>query len=125
VPLLLEPLNRYETNLINELGGALAFLETLQTRNIKLLCDLFHMNIEEESLAGSISMAKAHVGHVHFADSNRRAVGYGHTEIGPVVEALREIGYAGYLSAEVFPLPDPESAARQTIRSFQQHTGTP
>ena len=51
VPLLYEPLNRYETNLFNTLSEAAAFLETLKTRNVKLLADLFHMNIEETDLA--------------------------------------------------------------------------
>ena len=64
-------------------------------------------------------MFDRHIGHVHFADSNRRAAGMGHTDFGPVVAALREIGYAGYLSAEVLPLPDPEAAAKQTIESFR------
>lgn len=46
VPLLYEPLNRYETNLFNRTADAVAFLKTLRTKNVKLLCDLFHMNID-------------------------------------------------------------------------------
>ncbi|MFM8336344.1 MAG: TIM barrel protein, partial [Opitutaceae bacterium] len=60
--------------------------------------------------------------HVHFADSNRRAVGLGHTDFAPVIAALREIGYRGYLSAEVFALPDAPRAAEQTIASFRRVT---
>ena len=59
------------------------------------------------------------IGHVHFADSNRQAVGFGHTDAKQVIAALREIRYSGYLSAEIFPLPDPETAARQTISSIR------
>ncbi|MFM9166924.1 MAG: TIM barrel protein, partial [Verrucomicrobiota bacterium] len=62
-----------------------------------------------------------HVGHVHFADSDRRAVGFGHTDVAPVVAALREIGYEGYLSAEVLPLPDSEAASARTMQSFRAH----
>jgi len=120
VPLLLEPLNRYETNLINTVADGLALLETLQTKNVKLLCDLFHMNIEEVSVAGALREAGGNVGHVHFADSNRRAVGFGHTDMAPIVQALRDIGYAGYLAAEILPLPDSLTAARQTALAFKK-----
>jgi sugar phosphate isomerase/epimerase len=118
--LLYEPLNRYETNLTTSIVTANALLTALRTPGVKLLADLFHMNIEEESLAGAIQTAGPRIGHVHFADSNRRAAGMGHTDFGPVVAALREIGYAGYLSAEVLPLPDPLTAARKTIESFRK-----
>ena len=73
------------------------------------------------SVAGVLVAAGPHVGHVHFADSNRRAAGMGHTDFAPVVKALREIGYAGYLSAEVLPLPNSTAAAKQTIESFRRH----
>jgi sugar phosphate isomerase/epimerase len=58
------------------------------------------------------------VGHVHWADSNRQALGFGHTDPAPVVAALRRIGYEGHLSAEVFPLPTPRAAAERTIASL-------
>jgi sugar phosphate isomerase/epimerase len=58
---------------------------------------------------------------VHFADSNRRAIGLGHIDPKPIAAALRKMGYAGYLSAEIVPLPDAATAARQTIESFRHH----
>lgn len=119
VPFIYEPLNRYETNLFNRLGDAAGFLELHDLKNVVLLADLFHMNIEERDLAAAIREAGRHIGHVHFADSNRRAMGFGHTDAKAVIAALREIHYSGYLSAEIFPLPDPETAARQTISSIR------
>ena len=119
---LYEPLNRYETNLVNTLADGVKLLAGVE--NVKLLADLYHMNIEEANLPASIRATAGRVGHVHFADSNRRAAGMGHTDFGPVVAALRETGYTGYLSAEVLPLPDPVAAARQTIASFRQYAGT-
>jgi sugar phosphate isomerase/epimerase len=121
VPLLYEPLNRYETNLVNTVGGGDCLIHDFGLTNVRLLCDLFHMNIEEDDLAEELRKSGKNVGHVHFADSNRRAAGMGHTDFGPIVEALRDIGYNGYLSAEVLPLPDPIAAARQTIESFRKH----
>ncbi|HTI71077.1 MAG TPA: sugar phosphate isomerase/epimerase family protein [Candidatus Limnocylindria bacterium] len=119
-PLLYEPLNRYETNLFNTVESAVEFLRTLRTRNVKLLCDLFHMNIEEQDIAAALRLAGPLVGHVHFADSNRRAIGFGHTEMEPIASALRDIQYSGYVSAEVLPIPDSITAARQTIESFKR-----
>ena len=118
--LLLEPLNRYESNLFNTVAETLAFLDTLRTKNVKLLCDLFHMNLEEADIAAALRLAGPRLGHVHFADSNRRAIGLGHTDVAPIAAALKDIGYAGYVSAEVLPLPDAATAARQTMASFRQ-----
>ena len=119
VPFIYEPLNRYETNLFNRVGISARFLELHEIKNVVLLADLFHMNIEECDLPAAIREAGSHIGHVHFADSNRQAMGFGHTDATQVIAALREIGYSGYLSAEIFPLPDPETAARQTISSIR------
>jgi sugar phosphate isomerase/epimerase len=120
LPLFYEPLNRYETNLLNRTPEAAEWLRTLQTKNVRVLSDLFHMNIEETDLPAALREAGALVGHVHFADSNRRAIGFGHTEMAPIIAALREIEYGGYLSAEIVPLPDGANAARQTIDSFRR-----
>ena len=119
VPFIYEPLNRYETNLFNRLGDAAKFLEQHHLENVVLLADLFHMNLEECDLPAAILAAGKHIGHVHFADSNRQAMGFGHTDAQAVIAALREIDYSGYLSAEILPLPDPESAAKQTISSIR------
>lgn len=120
--LLYEPLNRYETDLFNRQADAAAFLRDRGIANVKLLCDLFHMNIEEADLAAAIGPLGDLVGHVHWADSNRRAMGLGHTAPGPIAAALRGIGFEGHLSAEVFPLPTPLDAARLTIESIRTAT---
>jgi sugar phosphate isomerase/epimerase len=119
--LIYEPLNRYETNLLNTLEAGSAFLEKSGLENIKLLADLFHMNIEETNLPESIKSYAKHIGHVHFADSNRKPMGFGHTEMKPIAESLKEVGYTGYVSAEAFPWPDPYAAAQQTIEAFKKH----
>ncbi|MCS7270119.1 MAG: sugar phosphate isomerase/epimerase, partial [Gemmataceae bacterium] len=115
VTVLYEPLNRYESNLIHTLADAALFIRAAGLRHVRLLADLFHMNIEEQFLAGAIRQAGSLIGHVHFSDSNRRAAGLGHTNFAPIIEALRAVGYTGYLSAEVLPIPDADTAARQAI----------
>ena len=120
VTLLYEHLNRYETNLLNRVEDAVPFIKPFNGR-VKLLADLFHMSIEEASIADALRHAGGHIGHVHFADSNRRPAGFGHTDFNSVFAALREIGYGGYVSAEAFPHPDSDTAAKQTIEAFRRY----
>ncbi|MDA8743072.1 sugar phosphate isomerase/epimerase [Rubripirellula amarantea] len=122
VPLIYEPLNRYETKQCCTVADGVALLESLSTDNVRLLCDLFHMNIEETDIAQALLSGGKWVGHIHFVDSNRRPVGLGHMNYTPIIAALREIGYDGYLCAEAFPYPDPHEAARQTKRAFDYWT---
>lgn len=123
VPLVYEPLNRYETNMVNSVEAGVQLLDSLATRNVVLLADLFHMNIEERDVAAALREGGARIGHVHFVDSNRRPAGFGHTDFGPVAAALREVGYAGFLSAEALPYPDSGQAAAATIEAFRRYFG--
>jgi sugar phosphate isomerase/epimerase len=119
-PLLYEPLNRYETNLANTVAGGLELVESPGCDNVKLLADLFHMNIEETDISQAIRAAGPRLGHVHFVDSNRRPAGCGHLDYGPIAAALKEIAYAGYASAEALPWPDSKAAAELTMKSFRR-----
>ncbi len=125
VPLLYEPLNRYETNLVNRVQQGKEFLSALATKNVKLLADLFHMNIEETEIATAIEQGRSAIGHVHFVDSNRRAAGLGHLDFAPIARSLASIGYDGFVSAEALPLPDPDAAAEATIRAFRRFFPVP
>jgi sugar phosphate isomerase/epimerase len=78
------------------------------------------MNIEEIDISSSISEHSDMLGHVHFADSNRKPIGYGHTNMNPISDCLKKINYQGYISAEAFAWPDPLTAAQQTIDSFRK-----
>ena len=121
VPLIYEPLNRYETNLITTIADGVELMKSLSTDNVKLLADLFHMNIEETNLADAIRAGKGHIGHLHFVDSNRRAAGWGHMDYAPIAAALKEIGYDKYASAEAFAYPDADAAAAQTIATYNEY----
>ncbi len=120
-PLLFEPLNRYETNFISTVDAGLDLLKKAGSDNGRLLCDLFHMNIEEQDIAASLRQAGKSLGHVHLADSNRRAAGGGHTDFAPIAKALRETGYNGFVSAEAMAGPGgPDEAAKMTIAAFRK-----
>ena len=118
---LLEPLNRYETDLCNTLYQGGELLTRVGGERLSLLADLFHMNIEETDIAAALSAAATQLGHLHFVDSNRRPAGRGHLSYAPIAAALRGAGYRGWASAEAFSYPDPEAAARQTIHSYRAY----
>ena len=106
--------------MVNTLAAGVTLLRSLSTKNVRLLADLFHMNIEEQDLAAALRAGAGFIGHVHFVDSNRRPAGMGHIDFAPIVQALREIGYDRFASAEALPYPDPDAAARQTIEAFRR-----
>lgn len=123
VVLIYEPLNRYETNLFNTIAEGVEVLGNLQTDNVRLLADLFHMNIEESNVADAIRAGGQHLAEIHFVDSNRWAAGYGHTDFEPIVAALKEIDFSGVLAVESFPKPDSMAAATKTIEAIKKFFG--
>lgn len=123
VRLVLEPVNRYESNLINTFEEALEVIQEVGSSHLGLLADTFHMNIEEPSIEGSLRAAGSLLWHVHIADSNRRAPGFGHLDFPSILRTLRELGYSGYLSAEILPFPDPHEASLQTVRYLKETVG--
>jgi sugar phosphate isomerase/epimerase len=124
VPLIYEPLNRYETNMCTSIETGAWILQGLSAKNVLLLADLFHMNIEEIDIAAALRAGKGCIGHVHFVDSNRRPAGMGHLDYYPIAQALVDIGYDRYASAEALPYPDSLAAAKQTIEAFRKHFRT-
>ncbi|HLE77879.1 MAG TPA: 5-keto-L-gluconate epimerase [bacterium] len=113
--ILIEPINRSETDYITTVGQALDLLDRAASEALGILADTFHMHIEEVSSTEALRRTGTRLGHVHVADSNRRAPGWGHLDFSDIVATLREMGYTRYLSVEIRPDPDPESAARQAI----------
>lgn len=121
VKIAFEPINRYETSLLNTIEDSLIFIEKIGSIKLGLLIDTFHMNIEEPSIEKSIQITKDRLFHFHYADSNRRYPGAGHLNFSSIISALYSIGYSGYLSGEHRSDQDPEHAVRQgflTIRNI-------
>lgn len=116
VRIFIEPINRYETSFLITVDDVLEFIQTVCVGDTcRVLLDTFHMNIEESSIEKSILHAGPRIGHVHVADSNRWHPGAGHIDFAAIVKTLRSTGYDGFLTAEILPKPDPESAARNNI----------
>ncbi len=114
ITLLVEAINRYETNFLNSAAETVKFIGEVGESNLKVLLDTFHMNIEEVDLPTAIRMTGKALGYLHFVDSNRQSPGQGHIDLLSVLKTLSEIGYQGVVSAEILPLPDDESAVQRT-----------
>jgi sugar phosphate isomerase/epimerase len=75
--------------------------------------DVFHMNIEDAHIGDALARHAKLVKYIHFADSNRLAPGQGHLDFNDVFQGLEKAGFDGWASIEIFPKPDPDTAARQ------------
>ncbi len=119
VRIAIEPINRYETTLVNTAAEGLAVLEQVGLPNLGLLLDTFHMNIEEPDIHESIRAAAPRLFHFHVADSNRWYPGAGHLDFPRIVATLREVGYDGYVSVEAMPMPDGDTCAVESIKAMR------
>ena len=98
-----EAVNRFETCLINTAREAIAYTEEINSPNIGVLLDTYHMNIEEDSLGDAIRLVGAdRLKNFHTGENNRRAPGRGHIDWDEVFGALAEIGYKGRIVSEPF-----------------------
>jgi D-psicose/D-tagatose/L-ribulose 3-epimerase len=103
-----EVVNRFEQFIMNTATEGIAFAERVGSPNCKILLDTFHMNIEEDSLRGSIIEAGDWLGHFHLGETNRRPPGRGRIPWPEIFGALREINYQGAVVMEPFLLPGGE-----------------
>ena len=120
---LLEPLNRYEDHMLNRLEGAVELCKAVGRDSIKVMGDLFHMNIEEDDPGKAIRRADGYLAHVHLADSNRAHPGAGHTDFAPIFGALGDVGFDGYLAMECAIRGEAETVLPQVTRSMRSLMG--
>jgi sugar phosphate isomerase/epimerase len=126
VPILLEPLNRYETHFLNRIGQAKDIIGELDSERFRILADFFHMNIEEEFIGSALIEGGTLIGYIHLADTNRLQPGAGHMDFGEGFTALRSIGYDGWLTVESGAKGEMEGAIRQAaelVRKLWKEVG--
>ncbi len=116
VELLVEPVNRYEVNFINNCTQGLELVRESGLRGVRLMPDTFHMNIEDTSFRDALLLARDFIGYIHVADSNRLAPGWGHIPFDEIFGVLGNIGYNDWVTVEILPEPDPDSAAQQAVQ---------
>ena len=109
--------------MLNRLEQAVELSKAVGRDSVRVMGDLFHMNIEEDDPAGSIRQTGDHLAHVHLADSNRAHPGAGHNDFASAFGALREIGFGGYLAMECGIRGDAETVLPQVVRYLRSLMG--
>jgi sugar phosphate isomerase/epimerase len=122
--LLIEPMHRYLTNIINTLDDGAEFIcmdkVFKDSDRVGILADTWHMNIEESDMITPFIRNSEYLSHLHFADSNRKAPGYGHIDFKSICAILDELKYDGYASFEVLPLPNPDRCAKDALEHLKK-----
>jgi D-psicose/D-tagatose/L-ribulose 3-epimerase len=111
VRLAFEPLNRFETDMVNIVDQGLALIEAVGCTAVGLHLDTFHMHLEEKGSAAAIRRAAAHIFHFHACENDRGVPGTGQVNWRGVAEALRDVDYQGAVVIESFT-PQVQSIAR-------------
>ena len=119
VNLLLEAINRYESNWFNTSKYTTDLINKFKIPNTLVHLDTFHMNIEETDMAEAIRYSGDKLGYLHLADNTRRYPGTGTIDFKKVVDALIDIDYKGFMSVECFQYPSGEEAARFAIKTMK------
>ncbi|NBZ87186.1 sugar phosphate isomerase/epimerase family protein [Stagnihabitans tardus] len=102
VEIVLEVVNRFETNLLNTTAQGLEYLDLVGRDDVRLHLDTFHMNIEEANPAAAIRLAGDRLGYFHIGESNRGYLGDGVIDFAAQFDALLDIGYARDMTFESF-----------------------
>jgi sugar phosphate isomerase/epimerase len=123
VTICIEPLSPAETDFINTAAEAIRFAEQFHSPNFKIILDVKAMCAETKPIPQIIRESSPHFAHFHANDKNLKGPGFGEVDFKPIAAALREVGYDGYVSVEVFKFEEgPEVIASQSIgylkRSF-------
>jgi len=108
--ILLEALNRYETHFLNRQVEAAEIAKRVGSPAVRIMCDLFHMNIEEPNTPETLRKVGPLCRHVHLADNTRTEPGSGSIDFRAAFQALKEIGFDGYMALEC-RLSDPDDPA--------------
>jgi len=102
VRLAIEPLNRFETDLVNTVDQGIVLVEEVGCKNVGLLLDTFHMNIEEKSIPDALRRAAKYIFEFHACSSDRGTPGEDHLPWPGIVTALDDVGYDGAVVIEAF-----------------------
>ena len=100
VGLLIEGINRYVANYLCSVSETLRYIEKINRRNVRIHIDTHQMNIEESNFVKAIVACAGRLGYVHFSDNNRACPGGGNIDFLPVLKALHEISYDGFIGIE-------------------------
>jgi len=121
IRIVLEPINVLQAAYIHTAQDGIAMVQRVNHANFGLMLDAYHMNIEDVDIYDSIRQAKPYLWFVHFTDNNRHWPGSAHLDFKKMVAVLEEIEYEGFVSLEILPWPDPDTAAKSSIHSLRRY----
>lgn len=125
VTICLEPLAPTETNFINTAAEAIEFVRPFGSERFKIILDVKAMCSESKPIPQIIRESWPHFAHFHANDRNLKGPGFGDVDFGPIAAALREVGYNGWVSVEVFRFDEgPEVIASRSIEYLRRVFGT-
>jgi sugar phosphate isomerase/epimerase len=120
VRLCMEPLAPVETDFINTCAEGTRLMDAVGHPAFVLHLDVKAMSSEPAPITELIRQYASRAGHFHANDPNMRGPGFGEVDFTPIFAALRDAGYDGWVSVEVFDYsPDPETVARQSVEYMQ------
>jgi D-psicose/D-tagatose/L-ribulose 3-epimerase len=137
VTLGIEAINRFETDLVNTAAQAVQMANDVNEKNIGVLLDTYHMNMEEKQIGGSLQKSKDKLVHLHCVENDRGVPGSGHIPWSEVFSSLKQMNYQGWLTLELFIQAnktvspdlaiwrdieaDPTEAARQGLQFLREN----
>jgi len=122
VTVCIEPLSYRLTNFVCKASEALKMVEEIDHPNFKMMLDVRSATDDEKPIPDLIRDSAPHLAHFHANDDNGKAPGTGNADYKSISDTLREIGYHGYLSVEVFDFkPDPKTIARESLKTLQRY----
>jgi sugar phosphate isomerase/epimerase len=120
--LLIEPVNRTESEYLHTLAHAASLCERVGRGSLGITCDFYHMEREEGDPPGAIRGAGAWIRHVHVAERARTEPGSGTLDFAPGFRALKDIGYAGMIELECRSLSGPAERVLPASAAFLRRT---
>jgi sugar phosphate isomerase/epimerase len=121
IVLCLEPLAAAETNFINSAAQAIHFAQQFNSPAMQIVLDVKAMCAEPGSIPEIIRQSWPHFAHFHANDSNLKGPGFGKVDFRPIAAALKEVGYTGYISVEVFQFEEgPEEIATRSLEYLRK-----
>lgn len=120
VAMVLEPINKHESNFINTTAEGIAWVRRVNHPALQLMLDLYHVHLEDPAVAASFIAGRQVLRHVHVCDGNRLAPGWGHLNLKEVLATLKSLDYGGWVTVEALQVPTPEAAVTQSGRHLRE-----
>ena len=119
-----EALTPQETDFLNTAAEVRRLVQDVGHPNLKMMLDVKAMSSEGRPIADIIRENGDLLAHVHANDANMRGPGFGDTDFVPIAQALKDVGFDGFVSVEVFDFkPDPETIATQSLAYLKRVFG--